>query len=734
MASTSLRGDVAGGITSAVLTLPVAAGLGILALSPLGAQYVPYGILAGVYCAVVLPLGALLAGARGVVMYSPRSVLAFLLASLALRSLASAESSPFDLNDVPRTLTALFFAVFLAGLFQAAFGVFRFGALVKYIPSPVMAGFQNAGAILIFFAQIDALLGFAQPVPLLAVPASLGHAQPLTALVGLVTIATMVLVGRLSAFPPTVAGLLAGSVTYHGQAAVLGGGLGPVVGHVPSSVPLPAYAAAFAGLVADAAHWRTLAVLASGGLSLAIIASLDGLLSAKTRGSMTGQRTEGNRTLLELGIGNMAVACFGGTMGGLNIVGSLAAERAGARSRLAVLASAVAMLIAVVALAPLVGMIPRVVIAGMLAVLSVQFVDRWPVEMILKLARGRAGHWRRMALDLFVVALVATAAITLNLVAAVGIGVAVAVLSFLFRMTRSVVRRVYPGSAIQSRRTREPRLMELLSARGDHIMVFELEGPLFFGTAEDLARRVEAVREQDVRFVILDFKWVNEVDSTGARILRELGGRLAAEGRRIVLSHVTHDPSVASVLDDMGVTAGGEAVFADIDRALEWAEDQLLAQHAPEGVTVNERPFEALDMLDGLDEAERVALARMLTHRAWKRGDVVFREGDPGQELYLISAGAASVTLQLAGLGRQSRLATFSAGTVFGELALLDPSPRSATIVADDDLVCYVLTEEAFERLRKDHPRIAIALLTNLGRELTRRLRRATRTIYQLEG
>ena len=90
--------------------------------------------------------------------------------------------------------------------------------------------------------------------------------------------------------------------------------------------------------------------------------------------------------------------------------------------------------------------------------------------------------------------------------------------------------------------------------------------------------------------------------------------------------------------------------------------------------------------------------------------------------------------LRLAGAHRENRLATFSAGTVFGELALLDPGPRSASVEADQELTCYVLTEEAFEQLRKDHPHIAITLLTNLGRELSRRLRRANGTIYQLEG
>jgi len=113
---------------------------------------------------------------------------------------------------------------------------------------------------------------------------------------------------------------------------------------------------------------------------------------------------------------------------------------------------------------------------------------------------------------------------------------------------------------------------------------------------------------------------------------------------------------------------------------------------------------------------------------------VVFQEGDQGRELFLIAKGTASVKLRLAGGGRVNRLATFSAGTMFGELALLDPGPRSASVEADQELICYVLTEELFERLRKDHPAIAIKLVTNLGRELSRRLRRANRTIYQLEG
>ena len=94
--------------------------------------------------------------------------------------------------------------------------------------------------------------------------------------------------------------------------------------------------------------------------------------------------------------------------------------------------------------------------------------------------------------------------------------------------------------------------------------------------------------------------------------------------------------------------------------------------------------------------------------------------------------GSASARLRLPGTVRQTRLITFSPGTVFGELALLDQESRSATVEADEDLVCYVLDRASFEKLTRQDPVIAIKLLTNLGRELASHLRRANRTIYQL--
>jgi len=345
-------------------------------------------------------------------------------------------------------------------------------------------------------------------------------------------------------------------------------------------------------------------------------------------------------------------------------------------------------------------------------------------------------HWKVMTLDLMVVVLVAAVTIAFDLVVGVAIGVAVAVVFFLVRMSKSVVRRTYRGDLVRSRRARDPRLMELLAADGREIAVFELEGPIFFGTAEDLANRVDAAVRDGAAYVVFDLKRVNELDSTGARIILQIHERLKREGKRLLVSHLHDNLLLSNVLADMGVTAalGREAIFIDTDGALEWAEDQVIVGHGADAGLKDEVEVDRMAVLAGLTEAECALVKGMLIRRTYHKGEVVIVEGSADRDLFLISRGTASVKVSVGGQGRQRRLASFSAGTVFGEIALLDEQPRSATVMADEDMVCYVLPEGGFRALVSDHEAIAITLLRNLGRELSQRLRRATAMISQLEG
>jgi anti-anti-sigma factor len=277
--------------------------------------------------------------------------------------------------------------------------------------------------------------------------------------------------------------------------------------------------------------------------------------------------------------------------------------------------------------------------------------------------------------------------------------------------------------------------MEALATEGRAILVCELEGPIFFGTADDLARRVEAALRDGATHVILDFRRVNDIDSTGARILLQIDARLRQAGAQLRVSHALDEGAVASALRAAGVTAalGPAAFFADTDAALEAAEDRILARR-PDIDVQGEAALERLPVLAGLTEPQYAVLRRLLVRRVFKAGEVVIREGDRDRSLFMTASGTASVRVNLAREGRSKRLATFSGGTVFGEVALLDKEPRSATVTADTELVCYVLSEEGFESLKAAHPAIAIHLLVNLGLELSRRLRKATLMVSQLES
>src|ERR1035437_8498984 len=154
------RAELAGGVAAALLTLPFRIGFGPFALSPLGERFAGYGVLAGLYSAIIVALVAVLLRANSSVVFAPRSMQAYLISMVVLQ-LVQSESYAL-LQDPQQTLTVIFFVIFLSGIMQAAFGAVGLGNLVKYIPYPVIAGFQNAGAILLLLSQIAPMLGLTQ--------------------------------------------------------------------------------------------------------------------------------------------------------------------------------------------------------------------------------------------------------------------------------------------------------------------------------------------------------------------------------------------------------------------------------------------------------------------------------------------------------------------------------------------------------------------------------------------
>jgi SulP family sulfate permease len=733
-----LRGDLIGGFTAAMLTIPVSMGYGLLSFSALGDDYIPQAILAGLYAPVCGCIVAFLLGASTTMIYSPRSIVTFLIGSIVLHSF-TLSSIPVLQNAPGGTLLVIsLLLVFLAGAFQTLFGLLGFGTFVRYIPAPVIAGFQNAAAILIFMSQLDSMLGFRQHIAPADILHELAQIQLPTVLIGVLTCTLILRGARITkTVPPTIVGLIGGvSAYYLLVAAGLSGQLSPTLRTIPFSWPEVHYFVDFFRLATDESFWPVVPPLITGALSLAIVASLDGMLCARLVESDSGHRVRSNSELMRLGVGNMVAAGFGGIANGINLGSSFANHRSGATTRWSVLVHAIVILLAILVFSPLISYLPRVVIAAMLVVVSIQLVDRWTLQIFSRLLKNGISANRSMLVDLVVIVVVTTVAVSMNIVFAVVIGVAVTIVFFLFRMSKSVIRRSFQCDAVHSRKAREPRQMDLLARLGAKILVLELEGPLFFGTAENLASHIETALRANAGYLILDMKRVNEIDSTGAKIILQTHDRLVKDGKFLLLSSIEERPRLARFLRDMGVIAAVSQgrLFHDTDRAIEWAEDHLILSELGEAGLGAEFPFGQLDVFTRMDEGELVIVKSALERRTYAKGDVIFREGAAGNELFIIAKGTASVRLRLPGTDRSTRLLTFAPGTIFGELALLDQEARSATVEADEELVCYVLAHASFMTLTQNNPSIAIKLLTNLGRELSSRLRRANRTIYQLAG
>jgi SulP family sulfate permease len=698
---------------------------GMFAFVSLGDEYFAYGAMAGLVSAVVAGFVCVVLGDRSVRIYAPRITTTFFL-GLLLHSLLERAPTVDGKPDIATTLLVFFAIILVGGLLQALLGLLRLGSLIKFAPHPVMAGFQNMAAVLLFLVQLGNVLGFDHNVRFTRVFSALGEARPLSLFVAVLTFAAMWNASRLTTkVPPLLVGLGCGIAAYCGLALIgLGDHLGPVIGPLTASAAMRTVLVDFSGLAMADPLENSAPVILSGALALAVIASIDALLCARLS-CRPGELSAGDdRFLVRLGLANAISAGFSGITNGINIGPSLTNRAFGGRSSLSVIVNAVAMLLAATLLFPVLAYIPRAVLSATIMAIAIQHIEPWTWKLAGRLLAPGTPQRGAIALDLGIALFVSLMSIAINIVLAVFIGILLAVFLFVLRMSRSNVRKTYRCDVVRSRRFRSPAELEVLHQQGGSVLVIELQGALFFGTADRLAKFVDA-DTVGTKALLLDLRRVTEIDSTGARILGDIDAALRARGIKLAIVLSSRTETAARLAD----VFQRDRFFPDIDRAIEWAEDDLLGAFAANSTT--ELPLVQIPLLRDFAAEQIESLRGWLEPVAWPAGHVMFRSGDPGSALYLVTRGRASVHI-VHGEG-DIRLVTFAPGAVVGELALLDRGPRSATVTVDEDLAGFSLSAAAFDRLCQQQPDIAIKLLAALGHELSVRIRYANLTIQQLE-
>ncbi len=713
------------------MSLPLSIGLGVVALAPLGPEYTGFGMMAGLHAAAFLSLIAVVAGARGVAIYAPRSLVSFSIAAVLGSTIAGAGWLPK--NDPASVMSATFLMLALVGVFQLVFALFRLARLVKYLPAPVMAGFQNAAAIAIALSQLPALIGATDVPHTVGWLPMIAEARILPVLLGLATLLLIFYTRRVTKrIPPLVMGLLGGTAAYYvlsfiGLSDSLGGTLERISAGLPSGHELAGVMAVtqlpgFVGAAPD---------LLLGAFSIAVVASLDVLVGAKVVENMSRQRGNSTRELLCIGGSNVLTPLLGGIVGSISLAPTTTNFRSGASNSLSLLTHGILFLVVIVFLAPLIQFLPKVVMAALVLYTGLQLFDRWTLRLIVRIIKRQSVNWAGILVDLGVIGTVVLVTLSGRMAIAVGLGILISVVIFTIRMSQGVIRRVRFGDEVQSRRSRTAVDAETLLRHGRRIVSVELEGPIFFASAEQLQNRIDSALAAGSEYIILEMSRVTEVDSTGANLLSQSAQRIQDQGAHLLVAGLGHSSKSAVIMRDHGASdiITGERHFPDLDRALEWCENQLLIKVRLAEMVDGDYPLDQLELFLRLDEESRQQIMLLLERCEFSAGQTIFQQGERGDSMYVILRGSASVRIST--LDGDRRLVTFSPGTMFGEMSLLDDETRSATLTADEAMVCLVLTRAAFDTLAVRDPKTTQILLVNLARELSQRLRAANRLLRE---
>ena len=291
------------------------------------------------------------------------------------------------------------------------------------------------------------------------------------------------------------------------------------------------------------------------------------------------------------------------------------------------------------------------------------------------------------------------------------------------------IRLKVTGAELNSNRVRTPEENQVLRELGGGIRVYQLQGNLTFTTAEAVVRDI--IGDFDAtQQLILDFKRVLSLNESACRLFHDALCKLSAQGKPVLFTHSGHLPLLRRYLK-IRLGKRFERLFQpfdDNDLALEWCENRLLQKNLPAPPARRRAAIAKYELCKTFTAGELKTFAAFLQRRGYQPGETIIHLGDEAREMFFLAQGSVSVFVPQSGSTRR-RLATFSAGMIFGEMAMIDGAPRSAMIIADSAVECDVLSLEDFDGLAGTHPVIKIKLLKNLNLSLCHRLRKANREL-----
>jgi len=505
----NLRGDFYGGVTAAVVALPLALAFGVAS----GA-----GPVAGLYGAIFVGFFAALFGGTASQISGPTGPMTVVMAGI--------------ITQYGHDPAMAFAVVMLAGVFQILFGVFKLGRYVSLVPFPVISGFMTGIGCIIIILQLPPLVGHATPeggtlAALASLPTLLSSPGLQATIVGLLTLGLVYLTpNRLNRIVPApLIALVLGTVLV---LVLLPGA--PVLGEIPTGLPelyLPTFTLeSMPGMVQSA-------------LVLALLGSIDSLLTSLIADNMTQTYHDSDRELIGQGIGNAIAGAFGAIPGAGATMRTVVNVRTGGRTPISGALHALVLLAIVLGLGSLARHIPHAVLAGILIKVGIDIID-WPYLKRIRTA-PRAG--------VFFMVVVVLLTVFVDLITAVAVGMVLESLLLVKRMSDLQLSSIksITGTADEPSLSEEEKAA--LEAGGGRVILYHLGGPFSFSAAKGMARRLAANDAYDA--LVLDLREVPFLDSSASLGLEDAIKQGQRHNKHVYLVGVR--PDVAKTLERLGV-------------------------------------------------------------------------------------------------------------------------------------------------------------------------------------
>ena len=703
--------NIGGGLATALLLFagPLAAGLG---------HGVGVVLLGGTVLALIVAWRSNQQNSIAIVQKSTIAILATAMTTMAVQL-----DAPIEVKVATALAILGASSIATGGLFWIT-GKLGLGRLVRFLPYPVMAGFLAGSGWLLVNGAVVILTGEGigwSFLKNLQDPNILARVLP-ALLFALVMLAAL----RRYPFAATVPLLMAAAVVlFYAALALLGidAPAAQAMGHLPEmsdgGTTLPSLD--LLGLI----DWPSVLKAAPSIVAVAALAMIGLLLNLSSLELATGRDIDVNAELRSSGTANLLSGSFGGPSGYVGLGITLLAEKLGARGRSAGLVTAAVIALGLLMAGPLISHMPVFFAAGLVLFLGIGLLQQWLLASRRQLPLA---EW------LIVVVILATVALV-GFMQGLAVGLLISAAVFVFNYSRlSVVRLSASGIEQRSSVDRSPAAMKHLSHHGDAIEVVQLQGYLFFGSADRVVdhvrRRLAAADRTQLRFLVLDFRHVSGVDSAATTCFIKIKGLLDSEAVNTFFTHVS--PEVERALRHAGLVFGADlpmSLEADIDHAVERAEEALLADEAEiEG---------GADLINHLaatvgPHPRLPDLVAAMTRLSLQPQDVLIRTGEAADDVYFVAHGRVRVQITLAN-GRPLRLRTMTGGAVVGEIALYLHQKRTADVIVETPASIFRLGVADLDRLERQDPELAVLAHRLLACNLSEKLAMANRMIQMAQ-